>query len=254
MVNPAPGNSFQGAINDWYNAQNEYEETALNYKQELQDLLAKIKAHKIDPGTALYLFTLTCLPMETNAQEFHMQQESDALNIANALRSKITNSQDAYNQVINNIQGGGGAASGCAAACALNKDLNSLRNLLETPGLNCILGASNLQGINCAINNIQDVVLPSNAKGNTDGSKTYNVLKSMYNAAVNQGQSVPTGLNTIQSNYQNMNQSVSGVSSYIQTQLNFLNQNLQQYFSAYSNFFSDFNTLASYIVSKSSSA
>lgn len=83
------------------------------------------------------------------------------------------------------------------------------------------------------------------------GGGAYAVLRRAYSQAATGGQGLPTVFSDIQGNFNNMNQSVSGVSSYIQTQMQYLNQNLQQYFSVYSNFFSDYNTLNSYIVSKS---
>lgn len=78
----------------------------------------------------------------------------------------------------------------------------------------------------------------------------YSKLRSAYSQAVNAGKQVPPVFSDVTSNFNNLNQSVSGVSSYIQTQMQYLNQNLQQYFSVYSNFFQDYNTLNSYIINK----
>jgi hypothetical protein len=86
-----------------------------------------------------------------------------------------------------------------------------------------------------------------------DNGGIYDTLKSFYNEAVKNGQPVPPQFTTITSNFNQLNQMISGVSSSIQMQMQYLNQNLQQFFGIYKSFFDDYSQLSSYVIQKTNS-
>lgn len=85
----------------------------------------------------------------------------------------------------------------------------------------------------------------------TEGFYTY--FKSVYNNAVSNGMPVSQIFSTFTSNFNNLNESVSGISSAIQAQMQYLNSNLQEYLGVYKNFFDDYANLSTYIVNKQKS-
>lgn len=248
MSNPAEGLTSQ--IANWRSAQLQYMSCVQDYKTELASLVALARSGHA--AEALWLFQLQLMPLATQSCEYQMEQESDALNIANTIRAQITSIQNDYNQAISDIEAGQNTAAAAAAAGSMMHGLSDLKSILKINGMTAILGRSNISGMNGYISNVRWQLLGYNKpNAGLTGSYVYNELQQYYNQAVLNGQSVPPIFNELNSNFTNLNQSVSGVSSYIQTQMQYLNQNLQQYFSIYGNFFQDYNTLNSYIVSKS---
>jgi hypothetical protein len=84
---------------------------------------------------------------------------------------------------------------------------------------------------------------------NNAGFLTY--LEGIYQRSIANGQPLPGAFSNITSGFNGAVQSVSGISSNIQAQMQYLNQNLQQYFGIYKSIFDDYSNLTSYIVSKS---
>jgi hypothetical protein len=76
----------------------------------------------------------------------------------------------------------------------------------------------------------------------------YSNLKSIMKIT---GGTNNTVLQAVTSDFTSMNQSVSGISSQIQAQMNYLNQSLQQYYSIYKSIFDSFSNYMSYIIQKS---
>jgi hypothetical protein len=87
----------------------------------------------------------------------------------------------------------------------------------------------------------------------TDNGGIYSNLKFLYQDATRAGQPVPPEFTTITSNFNQLNQMISGVSSSIQMQMQYLNQNLQQFFGIYKSFFDDYSQLSSYVIQKTNS-
>lgn len=242
-----------------------YAHQAAHYHDWLENLVEQMHQYLqhsgttgVSPTMAMYLFNLMCMPSATSGFQCNVAQESEALNISNAVRSQITNAQNAYNNVISNIENDNWH-SGTLAAQQLLTDLRQLCRLLNVTGMTAIFGASNIADLKNLVETNKQLTSATNYNPGhyNTGWYVFNKLYNQYNNIFNpgyvggQGGTVPTVFSNITANFNSLNQSVSGVSSYIQTQVQFLNQNLQQYFSVYNNFFNDFNTLNSYIVSKS---
>jgi hypothetical protein len=257
MASPSEG--ITNIAKDYQSANNAYALVAADYKTELLGLLDAIKSGKMSADHALWMFQLRCMPDATQGCEYQMQSESDALLAANAIRNQITQAQNDYNSALALAEGpnrAGHTASACQAAKNMYSALGAVSNLIHNFNLTKMMGASAVADIQGYIKNISNNINPNpnHAPRNHTGSRIYNYLVTLINQATVNGQAVPPQFNLITSNFNNLNQSVSGVSSYIQTQMNYLNQNMQQYLSVYNNFFTDFNTLNAYIVSKSSSS
>lgn len=254
----SPGEGITHIASAYNQAISDYASVAQEYREELENLIAAIKSGKMTADHALWLFQLTCMPDATKGCEYQMSSEADALNAASAIRNQIINANNAYNNeinLINNMQNNPGhTASAVAIAKSLYGALGQISNLIHNLKLTGMLGSSNANDIHGYIQQITNAINPAPnftpAPGHT-GQVIYTNINRMIQQAEKQGMPLPPQLNQIQSNFNNLNQSVSGVSSYIQTQMQYLNQNLQQYFSVYNNFFSDYNTLNAYIVSKS---
>lgn len=253
----SPGEGITYVAQDYQNNIANYALVANNYRTELQALLAAMHSGKMTADHALWMFQLTCMPEATQGCEYQMASESDALMAANSIRNQITSAQNAMNDtqtLINDIAKGNHTASAIAAAKDLYSQLGKISKFIHSFNLTTILGNSNLEDINGYIKDISNAINPNPNQpppAGMTGKVIYSNIANLINQATSQGTGVPTQLTTIQSNFNNLNQSVSGVSSYIQTQMNYLNQNLQQYLSVYNNFFSSYNTLNGYIVSKS---
>lgn len=317
--------SITRSIQNWSQDGLCYAHQAAHYHDWLENLVEQMHQYiqhsgttGISPTMAMYLFNLMCMPAATAGFQCNVAQESEALNVANSIRTQITNAQNLYNRIINDIENGtsgptiGPGGSTITGPKSLGqellKDLKSFSGMLgNTTGLKEIFGSDNLQDLQGYINNLEGMlqgppgwnqtvsslphcrvttfvchrsrvsiwINPYNGRGYPehiswvttyhtvvhttsrithrwyDAGGVYTHLRSLYKQGTSGGATLPTVFNNITSNFNSLNQSVSGVSSYIQTQVQFLNQNLQQYFSVYNNFFNDFNTLNSYIVSKS---
>lgn len=251
----SPGEGITYVAQDYQNNIANYALVANNYRTELQALLAAMHSGKMTADHALWMFQLTCMPEATQGCEYQMASESDASLAATSIRGQITKAADAMNQGQSLIQASGNhTASAVAAAKNFYSQLGEITKFINQFKLTAILGQSNLKDIQSYIKDITNAINPNPnvppSIGHT-GSRIYSHMNWLMKQAPSQGAGLPTQLNTVQSNINNMNQSVSGVSSYIQTQMNYLNQNLQQYLSVYSQFFSSYNTLNGYITSKS---
>lgn len=82
----------------------------------------------------------------------------------------------------------------------------------------------------------------------------YSYFDYEYKNAVEEGQPVSQIFGTFVSNFNNLNQSVSGISSAIQAQMQYLNNNLQEYLGVYKHFMDDYANLSTYIVNKQKSS
>ena len=164
------------------------------------------------------------------------------------------------------------------------QDLEQIRKDLAHAGMTQILGASNLKNIVGYVSSIEGnpqkfvcrwapytrswISIPSgmrhpgqfphwtykwtNMKFPVPG--LYSQYASKYNAAVKSGQPPDQVFSLTTSSFNNLNQSVSGISSSIQAQMQYLNQNLQQYFGIYKSFFDSYSQLSSYIVNKTNNS
>jgi hypothetical protein len=230
------------------------------------------------------------MPDATNSCETQMKLQAVSLNIANALRNDITNAQNDYNSMIQDIQNGN-ANAGQADGNKMWEDLQKIRKELALSGMTKIMGASNLKNIVGYVSSIEGTPngtkvtsIPTGISHAGGGHWThvakkngisnyciwvwsnpgytkftnitlpnvglYSQYASKYNAAVNQGQPPDQVFSLTTSSFNNLNQSVSGISSSIQAQMQYLNQNLQQYFGIYKSFFDSYSQLSSYIVNK----
>ena len=275
------------SIQDWASTNKAYQSIIQDYKTELQSILAAMRstgANHMSPGLALWLFQTRCMPDATNSCETEMKLQAVSLNIANALRNDITNAQNDYNTMIQDIEKGD-AAGGQAAGNKMWEDLEKIRKDLAYPGMTKILGASNLKNLIGYVSsiegnpiNFQTQWVPytkswvSNGGGNRNPEKhgghwsykwtymrfpippLYNQYASAYCAAVKSGQPPDQVFSLTTSSFNNLNQSVSGISSSIQAQMQYLNQNLQQYFGIYKSFFDSYSQLSSYIVNKTNNS
>lgn len=271
MSSPGPGEGITYIAQDYKNNNSNYGAVASAYKAELEGLIDAMHSGKITAGNALWMFQLTCMPDATQGCEYQMAAENDALLAANAIRNQITNAQNAYNQEMNffnkgnlpsakasNLSPKQKAALSAAESVAkkLYSALGEIEKFIHSFHLTAILGASNVKVISGYVQNITNAINPNPGQGfppHQTGKDIYSNLNKMMSGATKNGQTLPSSFNQITSNFNNLNQTVSGVSSYIQTQMQYLNQNLQQYFSVYNNFFSDFSSLNAYIVNKSTS-
>lgn len=246
MSSPSYGsNSITNMIQQWNQTQAEESQLKQEYLAEIQKLLAIAKSG--NPGEALYLFQLEAMPMITQSGEYQMKLQAEALGISNQLRNAITNAQNAYNDLLNQVESGT-TALGKSAAKVLSQDLEQLQDLLKTSGLTQIFGSHGASQINNFNSFIKSI---TNNMNGANGTRAYSNLKHLYSNIQKQGGIMPPAFNNITTNFDNLNQSVSGISSTIQSQMQTLNQNLQQYFGIYKSFFDDFSQLNSYIISRS---
>ena len=298
MATPGNDNPLNSQINAYNSINNQYLEMNALYASDLKSLVAWMKQ---DPthraGEALWRFQMWVMPDATQSCEYHMALEADALNIANTIRNDITNAQNDYNNVENNIIGKNTAAAK-SAANQLSNDLKKLSQDLGAHGLTKIIGVTGLSTLKNYLSNIKENIhgdmkqsrvshyvttgythiswtsvvvvgrddyytvhksrLSPYQKSGITHVKTsgpggiYTYLNYVYSQATKAGSnSIPPAFSNITSGFNNLNQSVSGISSTIQAQMQYLNNNLQQFFGIFKSFFDDFSQLSSYITQKS---
>lgn len=306
MSTPTPsGHTISNAVSNWNSINKLLQQINEEYKQDLQSLICMCRTMH-DPGKALWLFQLDCMPLLTQSGECNMQLESDALNIANAIRSDVTSAQNAWNNFLNDLAEGNTAA-GKSAVKALQSALNQVSKDIHQPGMTKILGSNGVKSISSFLSALKNATsgVPGNHMTNkatrvpetvwhskvvwntgmtkwftglpkitTKGGDAHHTrwasgvtritkfiptsvpntawsrLYSEFHKAVHSGGQLPPELSNITTTFNELSQSVSGVSSSIQTQMQYVNQNLQQLFGTYSSFFQDFSQLNSYIINQ----
>jgi phage-related protein len=182
-----------------------------------------------------------------------MQTQTDALNIASDLRNDITGAQNAYNQLVAEIEKEkvspkapiNTAAHQCAsnAAKQLSGFLAKLSAEFNLTKLKGVFPSGTISSLHNYIKTIKD-------NGQASGKGFVSTMSGMYWNVFNSHGVVPPQFTQITNAFNDLNQSVSGISSSIQAQMQYLNQNLQQFFGIYKSFFDDYSQLSSYIVNR----
>jgi hypothetical protein len=243
-------NPIVSQYNNWSNDSKLLSDITDWYKQEIAQIIELLKEHKA--GSAFWLFQTQGLSLLTQHGEASLKVEADALGISSSIQNQITNCQNAFNNLINNIENNGSFQSGEALASALSKQLSALEQDLGLHGMNNIFGSTNLKNLVGYVEGIKSN-LHDAPPGYSYEPLLYYAMYGCYRVATNNGQPVPEQFNQISSSFSGATQSVSGLSSSIQAQIQYLNQNLQQYFGIYKSFFDDYSNLSSYIVSHTNS-
>lgn len=246
---------FNQNVQDWTNCQTEISCIDSQYQNELDLLIAQIKEHAawvkggkvgpeqgLDPAQALWMFQTQVAPLISENSEYQIKQEADALNIANDLRNTITSAQDDLNQIINDLNNKQQPID--QQISDMINSLQSLSSMINDKGAQGIFGPDTTSSMNGFISTITNVV------GNPQSMQTF---INNYQQAMSAGEPVPPEVNSLTTAFNNLNQSVSGMSSTIQTQMQYYQQNLQQFFAIYKSVFDDYSTLNSYIISKTTS-
>ena len=249
---------INSSINDWTNTNSYMDSINQQYETDLNSIMDAMKYQGMSPGLALWLFQTRCMPDATNSCEAQIKLEADALNVANAIRNDVTNAQNDWNQVVAYL-GKPNDGTGYLNGVKMYQDLSKLENDLHIPGITKILGGSNIQSLSGFIQTIKTNVDPPAGYSSTIANNIYDYIHYLYNqAAPTQSGATPAGplppqFATVTQSFNSLNQSVSGISSSIQAQMQYLNQSLQQYFGIYKSFFDSYSQFSSYIINKTNS-
>lgn len=243
---------FNQDVQDWINAQNQADAIDAEYKTEISSLMSQIKEYEdwikggkkgpeqgMPPAQALWVFQTEVAPLISQSSEYKIEQEADALNVSNDLRNAITSSQNAFNQIITDLNNKTTPSS--SDVTSLLDSLQALSGMINDQGAQNIFGPGTVTSMNGFIASVTNIV------GNPTSLQNF---FTNYQNALNSGDPVPPEVNMISTAFNNLNQSVSGMSTTTQTQMQYLQQNLQQFFAIYKSIFDDYSNLNSYIISK----
>lgn len=150
------------AIHNYDSAQKAYSTAAKNYRDWVQSLYVGVICFMrdphapgaISPSLALWLFQTQLMPTATNGMEYNLEEENTAIQVSDAVRSQVTGIQNTFNRIINDIEKGistpsvlshGTVVTGPKSlAQKLSQQLKNFSQLISTPSLAVIMGASNL--------------------------------------------------------------------------------------------------------------
>ncbi len=275
----AGGGGFSNNINSDMNVYNcalqQFKSLAAEYKV----LLSHIKGtHAHDPGTQLWLFQVELFPQILQGQQYQIIEYGAAENVASDLRQVLSDAQNAYNWITShhNTPGARGASGSTMQqfASTMKKDLQEFNQLgHDFPGITAILGPDAINNLVSQANAIMGYF--SNGHGGHSNISPQSMANQIISWA-NQGAGPivipirrggsgnvmpnPTPINpasapvpsptvspTIQNInglFANINQTLSGTSAKLQTQIQTYAQNLQQFIGAYK---SDYDTYSQYV-------
>ncbi len=249
---------INSSITDWTNTNSYMDSINHQYETDLNSIMNAMKYQGMSPGLALWLFQTRCMPDATNSCEAQIKLEADALNVANCIRNDITNAQNDWNQVVA-LLGKPNNGTGYINGTKMYFDLSKLEHDLHIPGMTKILGGSNIQSLSGFIQTIKTNVEPPPGWGGAYYD-IFNYCEGLYSQAIpirpipgTAPGPLPPQFATVTQSFNSLNQSVSGISSSIQAQMQYLNQSLQQYFGIYKSFFDSYSQFSSYIINKTNS-
>lgn len=253
--------SFTAAIYNWSQCNANIASTKNQYQDWVAHILSAIRsdpksAGHMSPAAALWMFQTEIIPLATQNCEYQAEQQAAALNIANGIRTVITGAQTSFNNWLTNKaanQPGGQQNISLALS-----GLNQLKADLKVKGVTAVFTTTMRNNLSQMANGLFNNMDP---KGNAQADNSY--MSKLYNQAITSstgtgsgsayhviGGPIPPFFNQVTTSFNNLNQSVSGISSSISTQMQYLQQSLQQYFAVYKNFFDDFSNLTSFILNK----
>lgn len=150
------------AVHNYESAQRAYSTAAKDYREWVQSLYVGVVCYlrdphapgAISPSLALWLFQTQLMPTATNGMEYNLEEENTALQVSDAIRSQVTGIQNTFNRIINDIEKNistatvlshGTVVTGPKSlAQKLQQQLNNFSQLISSPSLAVIMGASNL--------------------------------------------------------------------------------------------------------------
>lgn len=242
--------SLRPYVSSYFSNTNWQHQVALSYEKAFQEAIAQWKHG--DAAGAVQKWFIHLMPMFGQSGDIAMKITSDQMGLNTAIRNMASDSYTNFENIIAKIQGLPSSAftgTGSLPQSLLNmgtsflKSLNQLSALLHSPSLAQMIGVSNIGNLQNFITNIKG--------GFSSGRNVASILFSAQKMAVHSGQITPGIFSNVTSQFNNMNQNLSGVNSTLMATAQYQNQTQQQLLAAWKSIGDDMNQLKSYMVSRS---